>query len=182
MPDEATIQELLEWEQSKRKASGRFDLPTQGFGLPRRFSVADISMTLWLPSPAADRKLKFVNGTPQFEAVESCLTNDGIHQLRDRILRSVSDIGPGLLSVDIAFAQYTAEVLKLNYDFDDDDLTDLLNARGWHTGMISHVCGGVDLLQAVSDLAPQLMPPKPIVDESPPPTEKPRRRRRKRGR
>lgn len=152
-----------EWQKSRRKPDGHFDMPVTGFG--------EGGHTLWLPSPKTESRLRFVDGQPERVHDESCLNTLEIRRLRDLTIKSFA-MGPTGLLLDLSFIQYTVAVLRINYKLNDDDLAFLLNGAKWHTGMISHLLGGDDTVESLCNKAPAVIE-RLYGNRNPPTTDAP---------
>jgi hypothetical protein len=153
------ISEFIAWEQSKRRPTGSFDIPTKGFGAPAH--LAGVDTTLWLPSVASERKMKFIAGRLVVEDVSSRLPglSPDVLAIRARIIDSIQDVGPGLMSIDVDFVQYAAALLTFNYEFGDADLDSLLiGSTAWHGPLIQHLVGGDDVMQFAVDVEARRRP------------------------
>lgn len=158
-------QSAFQWQQSRRKEGGVFNVPVRGFGGGK--------YTLWLPSPVAATQWTFKNGEPVLEASDSCLTNPAIEAMRDEVLNTATFVGPGRLIGSIAFLRYASTVLRMNYNLTDDDLTFILTGNIWHDGMIRHLLGGDDVTKKLAKLDPRAIGPMAAAAVPPAPPAAP---------
>lgn len=136
--------------QAKRRrpdAPAVLTVPIRGFGPEGDF-------TLFVPSPKTEVRTVFENGVPARRVVEGCLSDPRVVELRDKVILSMQSVGPGRLSVDFLFLEYTAAVLKVVYDLSDADLGFLLSGSKWHREMIAHALGGDGIISALSAIVP----------------------------
>jgi len=171
-PQQDPADRALAWQQARRRPDGRFNYPITGFG-------RDGDYTLWVPNPTADRRYVFKGGKPTVEAAPSCFTDPRINALRDQVIRSITVAGPGLLNADVAFLEYVAGILLVNYDLSDDELTMLLEGSHWHDAATRHLLGGDDMVAMLAEhgadlvarAAPFNPPPNPLPPIDPAPRD-----------
>lgn len=192
--NESILEQIATWLSERSRPGGHFDCPTTGFGFPKRFAKVGIKdgLTLHLPSPAVKPVTRFKNGRPITTVAESCLEDPEIRRMRDRVLRTVTSAGIGLLRVPDEFIEYAAAVVGINYAFDDADLDDIFSTTTWHSPMIRHLVGGDDVIAAAAQLMPRVRPetvatsPDPLATLAPAvitdPTISPAPAKSKRGR
>lgn len=154
---------MFNWQQERRRLSGRFEFPIQGFG-------PGGMMTLWLPASRPSEHRVIRNGQLVFESVAGDVHDDPrIAELRMEAMRGFAgnDFGTRLRFTP-ALYQYAIAVLNLNYTtpgqdrLSDDDLTFLIcdDAGGddkWVRQMVIHLCGGERYLRTIRQIAPQLL-------------------------
>ena len=148
--DTAGVAEF-QWAAQRQRADFRGGAAVQGFGPEGRH-------TLFLPPAQAGKRYVFRGGRA-VPVMDPGLA--GMAQLLDvraRVLQSFAATeSPGWLSVDIAFLDYAAAVLRVNYDLTDADLEFLLQGTRWHTAVVQHVLGGDDTVAVLASLNPDLV-------------------------
>lgn len=106
----------------------------------------DNTYSLLLPSPRVTRSIKFIDGKATVQQSGDLLSIPEIVELRDRVLKIGSaSVSPTLSEIafpDTTLAEYSAALLRLNYNLTDDDLTFLHSGKVWMETLITHALGG----------------------------------------
>jgi hypothetical protein len=142
-PDGLTASQFIASRQRPDSKIG-LTMPIQGFGAG--------GFTLWVPSPKIESTIAWQDGVPVRQTVDGCMGDPRIVALRDQAILSMRVAGPRRVRVDFSFIQYTAEILKLQYNLSDSDLQFLLKGTGWHRAMIAHILGGDDVVRALATI------------------------------
>jgi len=156
-PDRAST-DPAEWQLARQLTTFRPEYPMSGFG-------PNGGHTLYATNPKPSTRMVFRGGKPVMEESRGCLDTPEIRALRDGVIASLRAVGADRIEVSTALCEYTAAVLRMNYDLSDDDLT-LLMGHGtkWVKAAVCHVCGGDDLIEAMANIAPDV-----LMKFSPPP-------------
>jgi hypothetical protein len=129
---------------------------------------------MYLPDPTPATRTRIRDGKAVHEPVPSVLDREDIRTLRNEVLERWAFCGirggMALLDVPLAFMDYAAAVLRVNYDLSDDELEFLLtNSKAWHASMMQHITGGEDFVSRLAASRDALRPPEPSATPAPPP-------------
>ena len=141
----------FQWQQQRRRKPFGGGTPVQGFG-------PDGAYTLWVQPAERGQRYTFQGGRAVVLADPGVAADAELRALRDRVVRSFAAAGePGWLNVDVAFLDYTAAVLRKNYDLTDADLELVLGGTKWQDAMVRHVLGADDIIERLFTFGPELI-------------------------
>lgn len=148
---------VVKWLKDRQRAECTLTIaPVKGFGVPAGVPDSIGTMTLWLPQPEAGSGVAFKDGRAVRQNTEGCFSVPEIAQLRDQVLASIGGTAAEGITVDVAFIDYAAALIRAVYRVTDDDLGRLLSGERWHDPIMRHLMGGDDLISRLMKVAPDL--------------------------